>query len=168
MLCGVGVISLFCGVLLGLFARRRRVTADGVAALGSLSQLESALQGLKGDLAHQQEETERARRRADEYFAKIEGCVREATEARQLMIRTGAEHGSAQAMMLAEIESLHMQYRALAAQYKASTGRPAARPEPRLDPAIRAVAAEFRDEHVTPYQPAPVPTPAESGLPGGG
>jgi len=162
----VALVSLCIGVVLGVLGRRRRVTQHGAAALRSLDQLAASLAGLERDLATQCAETERARaerdeqaRKAREYFAKIDGCVTEATESRRLLVRTGAEHGSAQSMMLAEIESLAHQYRALVQQYREATGKAPPRAEPRLNPTIQIVADEFRENHVAPYQAPPVPGP---------
>ena len=157
-------VAFLCfGIAIGIGYRRFRVSRQGAAALASLEQLAAALAGLAQDLAHQRTETEHARaardaeaRRANEYFQKIEGCVLEATESRRLLVRTGAEHGAAQGMMLQEIESLAHQYRQLSEHYRAATGKPPARPEPRLNSAIQTVADEFRESHVAPYQnPAP-------------
>ena len=162
----LALVSLCLGVALGVLARRYRVSHHGTVALASLDQLAAALAGLEQDLAHQRGETERARserdeqaRKAREYFVKIDGCVTEATESRRLLVRTGAEHGNAQAMMLTEIESLARQYQNLAAQYHQATGKAPPRPEPRLNPTIQIVADEFRESHVAPYLNQPVPTP---------
>lgn len=160
------LVSVALGWAIGVADRRRRSTTDGTAALVSLDQLAASLAALEIDLVAQRKETERTRqerdeqaRKAREYFAKIDGCVVEATESRRLLVRTGAEHGNAQAMMLTEIESLTRQYQALANHFHAATGKPAPRPEPRLNATIQIVADEFREAHVTPYQnPAP-PTP---------
>jgi hypothetical protein len=162
----LAIVSLCVGVAIGVLARRRRVSRHGTAALVSLEQLAASLAGLECDLAEQRAETERTRaqrdeqaRKAGEYFAKIDGCVTEATECKRLLVRTGAEHGNAQAMMLVEIESLARQYQALAAQYHQATGKPPPRPEPRMNPTIQIIADEFREVHVIPYQAPPAPTP---------
>lgn len=161
----VGFVFLCIGVALGVLGRRRRVNRHGLAAIASLDQLNTVFAGLERDLAHQRAETELVRtdrdfqkRRADEYFAKIDGCVVEATECRKLLVHTGASHGAAQAMMLHEIESLAAQYRWLAEQYRQDVGRGA--PAPRLNLAIQEVAAEFREQYVTAHQNQPSPTPS--------
>ncbi len=115
-----------------------------------IGQVNTLLQDLNAALQHQRNETELARRRADEYFALIEGTTREAAEAKTLLVRQGASHGAAQSMMMAEIESLALQYRQLAVQYRTATGQPAPRPEPRLNRSIQVVAAEFEMEYVRP------------------
>lgn len=142
--------------------------ANAVTAMEtSLRAIEATLASAKEQLTHQQAETELARRRADEYFATIESVVKEATAAKQLYVRSGAEHGAAQSMMLREIDSLAGQYRVLATQYKTATGKAPPRPEPVLDRTLQVVAAEFRDEHVpapaarsTAVSPSPTPNTA--------
>lgn len=150
------------GLCVGYLVFRLRSTAQGKAALGSLGQIASTIAELELNLRQQRMATEDARRRADEYFGKIDGCVREATQAKSLLIRTGAEHGAAQGLMLREIESLSIQYRRLSQLYREVAGKPPPRPEPILDPRIQIVADEFREQHVTPYQsrPAPATSPA--------
>lgn len=163
-------VALVLGVAGGVAAQRLRAGRQARAALSSLDHLSTTLRGLESDLGAARSETEQARaqrdaeaRRAREYFDRIDGIVREADECRRLLVRTGAEHGLAQAMMLAEIESLTHQYRQLSRQYREATGKPPSRPEPRLNASIQVVADEFREAHVAPYQPAPVPAPAEAG-----
>lgn len=108
-------------------------------------------------------ECDRQKRRADEYFAKIEGIVQEANEARNGYIESAAQHGNAQSMMLREREQLILQYRGLAARFEKETKSPA--PKPRINDAIEQVAADFRERHIEPHAPpqlAPT-TPAPSG-----
>ena len=161
----LGLLGLF---VLGDVLSRRRNTAHGHAALASLDQIETTIKNLEASLALQREETERARaqrdeeaRKAREYFEKIDGVVTEANECRRLLVKTGAEHGNAQAMMLAEIDSLAHQYAMLVHQYREATGKAPPRPAPRMNAAIQVVAAEFRDAHVAPYQQAPVTPPVD-------
>jgi len=167
--------SLSVGVLLTTLLLRRRSRAAGGAALASLGQIDVTIKDLESALALQREETDRARaqrdeeaRKAREYFDRIDGIVKEADDCRRLLVKTGAEHGAAQAMMLAEIDSVVHQYGALAKQYQEATGKPAPRPEPRLNAAIQVVAADFREAHVTPYQKATPQAPVEASPPTGG
>jgi hypothetical protein len=169
------VVSVALGVLVGFLAARLRGRQQGSAAVASLDQLAATFATLEADLAAQREQTERARaerdteaRKAREYFARIDGIVKEADECRRLLVRTGAEHGNAQSMMLREIESLSIQYRTLARHYRDATKKAPPRPEPLLNSAIQFVASEFREAHVTPYQNPPVPTPAEANPLSGG
>ncbi len=160
---------------LGIVYQRRSALRQGAAALASLDQLAATFKTLESDLAAQREQTERARaerdaeaRKAREYFDRIDGIVKEADECRRLLVRTGAEHGNAQAMMLREIESLAIQYRTLAKHYRDATKKPPPRPEPLLNTTIQVVANDFREAHVTPYQNGPAPAPVQSNpLPGG-
>jgi multidrug efflux pump subunit AcrA (membrane-fusion protein) len=167
------VVALSCALLVGaggaLLARRRRGSRQGAAALASLDQVAAAVNSLEADLAAQRQETAIARaqrddeaRKAREYFERIDGVVKEATECRRLLVRTGAEHGNAQAMMLTEIDSLARQYALLAEQYRDATGKAPPRPEPALNRTIQLVASEFREAHVVPYQ-APQDGKAASG-----
>jgi hypothetical protein len=156
--------ALLVGVVVGVLLQRRRGARQGATALGSLDSIEAALRTLEADLATQRQQTDAAReqrdneaRKAREYFERIDGIVTEANECRRLLVRTGAEHAAAQAMMIVEIESLTGQYQLLARQYRQATGKPPPRPEPKLNTAIQVVANEFRDAHVTPYQQTPSP-----------
>ncbi len=182
----IGSIALALGIVLGIFGARLRNRQQGAAALASLEPIAAAIQKAEEELVHQRAETERVRadrdekvrtlaaardaeaRKAHEYFARIDGIVKEADECRRLLVRTGAEHGNAQAMMLREIESLSIQYRTLARHYRDATKRPPPRPEPLLNTTLQVIADEFRDVHVTPYQSPPAPTPVQANpLPGG-
>lgn len=167
--------SLALGVLLTTLLLRRRSRVAGGAALASLGQIEVAIKDSEAALALQREETDRVRgqrdeeaRKAREYFDRIDGVVAEANECRRLLVKTGAEHGAAQAMMLAEIDSIVHQYRALARQFLTATGKPAQRPEPLLNAAIQVVAADFREAHVAPYEKAHSPAPVQASPPTGG
>lgn len=169
------LVSLAVGLAFGMTLRRRRSRLAGTAALASLGQIDATIKDLEASLALQREETERTRgqrdeeaRKAREYFDRIDGIVKEADECRRLLVRTGAEHGMAQAMMLAEIDSLVHQYRALAKEYHHATGKPATRAEPRLNAAIQVVAADFREAHVAPYEKAHPPAPVQASPPTGG
>lgn len=162
------LFALALGLGGGVVIQRLRAGRQGRAALSSLDQLSVTLRGLESDLAAQQRETAQARaerdaeaRKAREYFDRIDGIVREADECRRLLVRTGAEHGLAQTMMLAEIDSLTYQYRVLSRQFREATGKPPSRPEPRLNSSIQTVAAEFREAHVAPYQADPTSAPAD-------
>lgn len=106
------------------------------------------------DLTQQRNMTEEARRRADEFFRRIDGCVKEATEAKSLYYRASAEHGAAQAILMRCIDGLAKQYRWLASYYERDVGKPAPRREPEIDPIVRRVAAEFEDEHAAPGRAA--------------
>lgn len=169
------IASLALGVLLTTLLLRRRSRAAGGAALASLGQIDVTIKDLEAALALQREETDRARaqrdeeaRKAREYYDRIDGIVKEANECRRLLVLTGAQHGAAQAMMLAEIDSLAHQYAMLVHQYREATGKPPPRPEARLNAAIQVVAADFREAHVAPYQKADPPAPVEmSPLTGG-
>ena len=126
---------LALGVLLTTLVLRRRSRVAGGAALASLGEIEATIRTLEQNLTEQRAETERTRgqrdeeaRKAREYFERIDGVVTEANECRRLLVKTGAEHGAAQAMMLAEIDSIVHQYRALARQFLTATGNPAPRP----------------------------------------
>jgi hypothetical protein len=171
---------------LGIMYQRRSALAQGAAAVASLGPIASAIQKAEEELVHQRAETERARadrdekvrtltaerdaeaRKAREYFDRIEGIVKEATECRRLLVRTGAEHAAAQAMMLREIESLAIQYRTLTKQYRDATKKAPPRPEPLLNTTLQVIADEFREAHVAPYQNQPAPAPVQSNpLPGG-
>lgn len=167
--------ALVLGAAGGVVIQRLRAGRQGRQALSSLDQLAVTLRGLESDLAEREKETVQARaqrdaeaRKAAEYFDRIEGIVREADECRRLLVRTGAEHGLAQAMMLAEIDSLTHQYRQLSRQYREATGKPPPRPEPRLNSSIQVVAAEFREAHVAPYSTEPTSVLAEPGPQTGG
>jgi len=168
-------VSLTVGLVLGMTLLRRRSRVAGTAALVSLGQIDVTIKDLQASLELQRAETDRARsqrdeeaRKAREYFDRIEGIVNEATQCRELLVRTGAEHGMAQAMMLAEIDSLAQQYVMLARQYREATGKPPQRPEPRFNAAIQVVAADFREAHVTPYQKADPLGPVHASPPTGG
>lgn len=167
--------SLAVGVLLTALLLRRRSRTAGTAALASLGQIDVTMKDLESALARQREETDRARaqrdeeaRKAREYFDRIDGIVKEADECRRLLVLTGAQHGAAQAMMLAEIDSLAQQYRWLSDEYREATGKPPPRREPRLNAAIQVVAADFREAHVAPYQKADPPAPVQASPPTGG
>lgn len=167
--------SLSVGVLLTALFLRLRSRVAGTAALASLGQIDVTIKDLESALTAQREETDRARaqrdeeaRKAREYFDRIDGIVKEADDCRRLLVKTGAEHGAAQAMMLAEIDSVVHQYGALVKQYQQATGKPAPRPEPWLNAAIQVVAADFREAHVTPYQKAAPTAPVEASPPTGG
>jgi hypothetical protein len=164
VLACLGCLSLGIGV--GAIGARFWGRAAGRHALASLDAVNKSFLAYEADLKAQREETDRVRaqrddeaRKAQELFKRIDGIVAEATEARRLLVLTGAEHGRAQAMMLAEIESLTHQYRALAKHCRDVTGKPPPRPEPRLNSSIQVVAAEFREAHVVPYERAPEPAP---------
>jgi hypothetical protein len=167
--------SLALGALLTTLLLRLRNTAHGKYALASLDVLNGAFTAYEAELTALRGEIERARaqrdeeaRKAREYFDRIDGIVKEADECRRLLVKTGAEHGAAQAMMLAEIDSVVHQYGALAKQYQEATGKPAPRPEPRLNAAIQVVAADFREAHVAPYQKGATRVPVEASPPTGG
>ena len=169
----LGVLAL--GVLLGVVLVRLYSRAQGRAALATLGQIDTTIQALEENLTLQRQETDRARaqrddeaRKAREYFEKIDGVVNEANECRRLLVQTGAEHGMAQALMLAEIDSLAQQYAMLVHQYREATGKAPPRPEPRLNAAIQVVAADFRDAHVTPYQKEAPRAPVQVSPPAGG
>jgi len=88
------------------------------------------------------------KRRADEYFALIEGVVREATDARGLYQRMAVQHGNAQAIMMNQIASLGRQYLSLVDDYRKQVGRPPRLPDPIVDPIVKQVATEFREQHI--------------------
>lgn len=153
----LGLIGLVVGacVMYGWLRWRSRVQTAAVGA--SVTSLASAFTDVETELRAKDREIEIARRRADEYFTKIEECVTEANEARRLYTQSAVEAGAAQAMMLREIESLARQYHGLAVEYRRAVGKDPPRPEPRRDPTILAVANEFQEAHIVPHTPAPAP-----------
>lgn len=134
--------------------RRRRAAASkgGKEAVEQIADTLSAAAGIAVDMQAQRDETERQRRRADEYFGKIESVVTEAREMTALYLRTGAEHAAAQDMMMREIERLCLQYAALQKQVWAAetleTAKQAAKSPLRRNATLKVIADEFRDKHV--------------------
>lgn len=146
----VPVVTFCCGIAVAWATFTWRSRRASKAAVASLHSIQTVFHDAEQELQRQRNETDLARRQRDEYFGLIEGVVREAAAAKELLVRQGASHGAAQAMMLREIESLATQYRALAAHYRTATGQPAPKPEPRLNPVIRQVADDFRSEFSPP------------------
>lgn len=137
--------GMFLGSLGTHVARLWTSRVSGAAASDSLTAVAAALEQAKTELNAQRAETERARKRADEYFATIEGTVNEANVARRAYLQCAVEHGAAQGMMMREIERLALAHTSLSRLYREKTGDTP--PELKIDPVIVRVAREFASSH---------------------
>lgn len=126
-----------------VFMGRRGATRSVGAIEQAIAAMRLDVYAQRAETERQRGETDRQRKRADEYFDQIDGCVREATESKQLYQRALAEGAAAQAMLFREIESLSIQYAGLVREYQAATGKLPKRPRPLRSSALAAIAAEL-------------------------
>lgn len=118
------LISTALSSILGFFLGRRGKRIEA-----------SVRTGLEQNLPELLRDYERQKRRATEYFDKIEEVLTERDSWRKLYNEQASGHDNAQALMMNTIHNL-------AKSYQAATGK-----TPRLDPLIEAVRQDFVGNH---------------------
>ena len=129
--------------LAGRAARRQSLARQVRRALKDVGNSANAAEDATKLIRQLQRDAESQRRRADEYFNKIEVMESERDHWQQLYYQVSVEHGNAQELLLAE--------RRENARRMLAAGK-----QPYADPRVEAAVQAFSDEHSVPARKAAV------------